>query len=189
VDFNNMVKDRVSPPEIVILTNVGYDQVSIWDIQTVGDFIYNGPFIKSIGAGETVDLYVSFKPVITGPVSGGLYLSAPSAIGTKFVSLAGAGVLAEDYLMEYPLVKNGKTTSPAINIPNAVYACAVTGVFDGAFVQLEWRPDTVTPWVSITNANFNAPNTIYGIPLNIGHARAVITTPGFSTSLTITLMW
>lgn len=189
VDFGNMILDRVSPPEIIILSNVGYDVASIWDIKTVGDFIFNGPFINSIDAGEIIDLYVSFKPVINGKVTGGLYITAPNAFGTKFVSLAGAGVLAEEYLMQYPLIRDGKTTGAAINIPNAVYTCTVSGVFEGATVQLEWRPDAAAAWVTITNVRFNKPDTIYGIPLNIGHARAVISNPGFGTSITVTLMW
>ena len=187
--FNNTVIDRVSTPEILILSNVGYDSVSIQDIQVVGDFIYNGPFIKSIDAGEIVDLYVSFKPILTGRTVGGLYITAPNAIGTKFVSLDGTGVLSEDYLMQYPLIKNAKATSAAINIPNAVYGCVASGVFDGAVAQLEWRPDAATAWVTIGSVKFTAANTIYGIPLNIGQARIVITNPGFSTSLTVTLMW
>jgi len=188
-DFGNMVLGRVSPPETFLLTNIGYDQVLIQEIVAVGDFAFTGPEINHVNIGETVSLSVCYTPAVKGLVTGGLYVTAPNALGSKFASLTGSGVTIEDLLMQYPLLSNGKVTGPAIAIANGVYSCAVSGTFDGATAQLEWRPDAATPWISIPNIRYTEANTIYGIPLNIGQTRILIIDPGFSTSLTATLMW
>jgi len=189
VNFNVMVLKRISPPETFLLSNMGYDQVVIDNIQAVGDFIFNGPDIKSINIGETIPLYISFSPVILGPVTGGLYVNAPNALGSKFATLIGSGVTLEDSLMQYALLTNGKATGSGISISNGVYSCVVTGTFDGALAQLQWRVESTQSWVDIPNVKFAAANTIHGIPLNIGQARIFIANAGFSTSLTVKLMW
>jgi hypothetical protein len=189
MNFNSMMLNRISPPETLLLQNVGYDKVIIEDIQVVGDFVFDGSTIKSVDIGETVSLFVSFLPKVTTIVTGALYVNAPSAVGSKFATLTGSGVTTEDRLMQYPLLTNGKATGATINISNGVYSCAVSGVFDGAVAQLQWRADTTKPWVDIPNVKFSKADTIYGIPLNIGQARIFITGAGFSTSLTVMLMW
>jgi len=187
MNFNSMILARISPPETLLLANTGYDQVTIEKIEAVGDFIFNGPDIKSVAIGEVVPLQVSFLPVIQGQVKGGLYVTAPSAAGNKFATLTGSGVTSEDLLMQYPLLTNGKATGPSIS--NGVYSCAVSGTFDGALVQLQWRVSASQAWVDIPNVKFTKADTIYGIPLNIGQARVLISSAGFSTSLTVMLMW
>jgi hypothetical protein len=189
MNFNSMVLNRISPPETLKLSNVGYDEVPIQTIYTVGDFILDSSGIKSVDIGETISLYVSFYPKIQGLVTGGVYINAPSALGSKFATLTGSGVTSEDLLMQYPLLTNSKVTGASINIANGVYSCAMSGVFDGATAQLQWRVNATGSWVDIPNVKFDKVDTIYGIPLNIGQARILITNSGFATSLTAMLMW
>ena len=187
--LGSMVLGRVSPPEVTLLTNVGYDQVPIHDISVVGDFIFAGPEISRVNIGEIVSLNVAFKPVMTGFVTGGLYVHSPNAIGMKFVSLTGSGVETDENLMEYFLLSAGKVTGQPINIANGVYAYRVTGIFDGASAQLQWRENPSSPWLDIPNTVLINVDTIYGIPLNNGQARVLIKNSDTATSLTVTLMW
>jgi len=184
-----MVLGRISPPEIVLLSNVGYDRVPITDITVVGDFMFAGPEIDRINTGEVISLNIAFIPVVIGPATGGLYIHSPNAIGMKFVTLIGSGVETEENLMEYSLLRNGNATGVAISISNGVYAFQVAGVPDGAVASLQWRSNATTPWIDIPNAILSTVDTIYGIPLNNGQARAVIKNSSTKTSLTVTLMW
>src|SRR4029077_4619346 len=100
LNYNSMILNRISPPKVFLLSNVGYDQVTVLNIQVVGDFVYNGPPVTVVDIGETISLYVSFLPIAVGTVTGGLYVTAPGAVGTKFATLTGLGVVSEDLLMQ-----------------------------------------------------------------------------------------
>jgi len=189
LNFGNMRLDKVSPEEAILLSNVGYENTPILEIVTVGDFLFNGPYLSGINAGQTIALNVVFHPQQEGAVTGGLYVTAPTAVGSKFATLTGFGVLTEDNLMQYPLLTAGKETSEPMNIANGVYTFQVSNTFDGASVQLQWRVDSLNPWIGIPNTTLVSANTIHGIPLNTGQARAFITPGQGATSLNVMLMW
>lgn len=189
VIFGNTLVNHVSPAEAILLSNAGYDDVPISKIEVVGDFIFNGPSITKILIGETVGLNVAFKPLIEGERTGGLYVTAPDSVGTKFISFSGSGVLMGDGLMQYPLLKAGNVTSGQVAISNGVYSYAVSGIFDGAVAQLQWRVGDSAEWISIPGVSRTFADTIYGIPLNTGQARVLITKATAKTSLTVIIMW
>lgn len=95
LDFGSQGKDFESSTQVVVVTNVGYDTVHIYDVSVVGDFLLKSSVPGSLLAGENMAIQVAFKPTVLGACEGGLYLDTGNAAGPEFVSLSGVGIVYE----------------------------------------------------------------------------------------------
>lgn len=191
VTFGNTVLNTDSNESTILLKNDGTDVVAVTEITVVGDFALASDPIVQVLAGETIALQVSFHPTKAGALTGGIHIGAELAEGHKFVKLVGSGVLAPATIPQFhQLIGVENQAIAAVNIVAGTYALIASGTFDGASIQLQWRPDAVTPWVDIAGAVVSsASESVYGIPLTSGQVRVLIGGGGTATSLDAQLTW
>lgn len=190
VTFGNTVLDEDSGTHAILLTNEGYDTAVITDVIVVGDFAMTSGALNQIAAGETLTLQVKFHPTKAGAMTGGLHIVSEDAQGHKFVKLAGSGVLSPAAMPQYlQLIGSNNAAIEAVNVSAGVFGFLAEGVFDGASVKLQWRPNTATAWVDISGAILTDSDAIYGIPLTAGQVRVILAGGGSNTLLTAKLVW
>ncbi|MEQ1950934.1 hypothetical protein [Mesorhizobium sp. CN2-181] len=181
--------NSISTVQTILLKNSGYDAVSIEAVTVVGDFSNQSAALTKILAGETLALQVSFNPKRAGAATGGLHIKALNAAGHKFIPLSGSGVLAADTPTQYELTVPDDGTGDAVEIASGVYAFTGSGTFSGATLQLQWRANVSDSWISIPGAALTAADTIYGIPLNSGQARILVSGATGAVSVDSSLVW
>lgn len=191
VTFGNTVLDQDSADYTILLVNDGSGTVAIDNLVVVGDFLNKSDVITEILAGERLALKVAFHPQRAGEITGGIYIDAAEATGTKFVKLIGTGTLAPASSPQFHqlLGSNGQAFD-SVNVVSGTYALIAEGTFDGAVVQLQWRADDETAWADVAGASVSSEgNSVYGIPLTACQVRVTVTGGTAGTSLTAKLIW
>lgn len=85
-----------SPTQVIVLTNVGYDDVHIYGTTLKGDFILKTEVPSLLKAGEVASVQIAFAPPYPGsigPKSGSIYFDTGNAAGDELVELAGEAVI------------------------------------------------------------------------------------------------
>lgn len=106
----------ISAPYPILITNNGYDVVTIKGMKIVGDFILWGD-IKTIAPGEIASVSISFIPRRDEEVTGGLYIDSGDAAGSEFVPLSGTttGAIQNAWWKYDPIYSNTLWNPPVIS--------------------------------------------------------------------------
>lgn len=89
--FGAVDVDGQSAPQRAILLNTGVEDVTLQEINSVGDFIINTNCPAILRAGETCEIQVSFNPKRNGYASGGVSVKATGLVAQDFIRLEGVG--------------------------------------------------------------------------------------------------
>lgn len=93
INFGAVSKDTVSYQQTILVTNTGFDSVTVSEIFVAGDFTGTAPVpITEILPGEVVAYEVRFTPKRTGAVTGAVYFNTGDSAGKECVKLLGSGV-------------------------------------------------------------------------------------------------
>lgn len=95
LNFGSIPKDALSPVQIGIITNTGYDNLPITAITVVGDYTITSDCPSSLAPGESCHVSITFNPKREGMITGGVYLDTGNAQGTEFIKLRGSGTPSE----------------------------------------------------------------------------------------------
>lgn len=95
MDFGTININDVSPAQIAILYNTGYDDLLIKNMIVVGDFLITTNCGDHLKPGETCQINVQFNPKHEGNLTGGVYVDTEDAAGNKFIKFLGNGELNE----------------------------------------------------------------------------------------------
>lgn len=87
-----------SPSQAIVITNTGYDQVTIYGVHVEGEFTLKSSVPGSLQPGESASVNVSFKPISVGAKTGSVYFDTGNAalgqgdVGTYTFALAQVSV-------------------------------------------------------------------------------------------------
>ncbi|MBZ5558429.1 MAG: choice-of-anchor D domain-containing protein [Acidobacteriia bacterium] len=108
--FDSQIVSTTAPAQLVHLTNVGADALSLTTISTTGDFGQTNDCGASVDPGKSCTIAVTFAPVTTGSRTGSLTIADSAAGSPHTINLAGTGGVV-----------------PASGTPTGTYAIGVGG--------------------------------------------------------------
>lgn len=98
LNFADVELERESYPQTLLVSNIGYDTVTIYQTKLLGDFVLRSLVPATILPGETVEIQLAFVPSKPGATSGSFYLDTGDAAGEEYVALRGAGIPKTDHV-------------------------------------------------------------------------------------------
>jgi hypothetical protein len=95
LNFGDVKVGKISPPKVVVLTNVGSTTLSITSITVTGkdngDFTVSNSCHGSVGAGGTCNIIVRFIPTLTGLRTADVSITDNGGASPQKISLSGTG--------------------------------------------------------------------------------------------------
>jgi hypothetical protein len=89
--FSGQTVGTASPPQIVVVNNVGSAPLRISSIQTTGNFTQTNTCGSSLAGGGSCAVSITFSPSIAGSRSGALSISDNAAMSPQKLVLTGIG--------------------------------------------------------------------------------------------------
>lgn len=90
--FPSTTVGQISAAQTLILVNTGYGTLDITGISVVGRFTLASAAVTRIRPGEVKEIQITFSPLHTGAVTGGVYINSGNAAGQEFIPLSGTGI-------------------------------------------------------------------------------------------------
>lgn len=94
--------NELSTPQTAVLTNIGYQDLPIASIRSVGEWTVTTDCPSTLRPGETCSITAYFNPLSSGLKTGAIYVDTGDAGGQKVVILRGAGSLEAGQLLFMP---------------------------------------------------------------------------------------
>lgn len=92
LDFPNTTVDETSPPQTIIVTNVGDSPIAIQAVTVTGEFVQTNTLGESIAANRSRQITVRFQPTSEGAKTGRIDIITSAAQFNRYISLSGIAV-------------------------------------------------------------------------------------------------
>lgn len=89
--FGVVSSGSTSPIQTAVVRNVGYKDLPIGSVKSVGQFRVTHDAPAVLKPRESFEIAVAFMPVSQGFLSGGIYINTGNAQGDEFIELIGYG--------------------------------------------------------------------------------------------------
>ncbi|RWB40459.1 MAG: hypothetical protein EOQ44_25305 [Mesorhizobium sp.] len=138
-----------SPSQAIVITNTGYDQVTIYGVHVEGEFELKSSVPGSLLPGESASVNVSFKPISVGTKTGSVYFDTGNAAGDEYVTLSGTGIIAvADTKPNYTAAQIADKTH-AVNTVGKVIGLTVFDTTNNRLMTASGSTDVAAWWNAI----------------------------------------
>ncbi len=138
VTFKSAFIGSTSPAKTFSVKNLGTSAVTITEIEAVGEFAQTNTCGKSLAAGKSCSISVTFSPTTTGTVEGGLSILSSDPASPQTMDLQGTAtaVSLSETTLTFAAQTVGTTSAPlnftltnTSSIPLNIGTAATTGAF------------------------------------------------------------